>query len=272
MTTTDRPAPRGGHPLRALAIAGGVLALLPGETSGQEGGGAFFTAEQVARGDRVFTIECGGCHGPTMTDILAEADTAYRFYARISETMPWEAPGALTLQQYADIVAFLLSELGFPAGTEELPPERALLASIVPAEVPAPIAAAADAQPAEAGANNVAEIIATAADGPETPAAEGGAGYYTVAQADQGIRDFAIACGNCHGPDMVEIFQTYPTVGEYFSFITGAMPADNPGNLAPRQYLSVIAFLLRESGFPAGDTELTRDLELMRSLVPASPP
>jgi hypothetical protein len=181
--------------------------------------------------------------------------------------------------------------LGHPAGGAELVPDRELLALIVPANVPASLATATDANTTAdatvdmaAGAAPAVEEDATqdttsageadpgAPSENEAADAGGGTGFYTIEQADQGIRDFAIACGNCHGPDMVEIFQTYDTVADYFSFITGAMPNDDPGNLAPRQYLSVVAHLLRESGFPAGDEELTRDIELMRSLIPAEPP
>ena len=88
-------------------------------------------------------------------------------------------------------------------------------------------------------------------------------------RADQGQRDYAIACGGCHGAEMVDLFRGYETVERYFQFITGAMPQDDPGNLAIRQYVAIIAYLMREVGFPAGDTELTNDRELLGQIIPA---
>jgi hypothetical protein len=42
------------------------------------------------------------------------------FYKVIVETMPEENPGELDPQQYIDVVTFLLSLNGFPAGDTEL--------------------------------------------------------------------------------------------------------------------------------------------------------
>ena len=36
------------------------------------------------------------------------------------------------------------------------------------------------------------------------------------------------------------------------------MPADGPGSLADADYLDVVAFLLKENGFPSGPSELRR--------------
>jgi hypothetical protein len=41
--------------------------------------------------------------------------------ARIEKVMPPERPGSLPAQAYTDIVAFILQQNGFPAGTSELP-------------------------------------------------------------------------------------------------------------------------------------------------------
>jgi hypothetical protein len=43
---------------------------------------------------------------------------------------PPEQPGKLTPQQNADVVAYILSENGFPAGAAELPSDLALLKQI----------------------------------------------------------------------------------------------------------------------------------------------
>ena len=92
----------------------------------------FFTAEQVDRGKAKATAECTACHGNNLKGDLAPAligsDFIDHWYdARLSEltqriqnTMPQSAPGSLKPEEYADIVAYLLSENGFPAGSETL--------------------------------------------------------------------------------------------------------------------------------------------------------
>jgi len=91
-----------------------------------------FTAEQVARGKEKAMAECASCHGNTLKGDLAPAlvgaDFIDHWYdarlgelaLRIQNTMPQSAPGTLKPEEYADIVAFLLSENGFPAGSETL--------------------------------------------------------------------------------------------------------------------------------------------------------
>jgi S-disulfanyl-L-cysteine oxidoreductase SoxD len=91
-----------------------------------------FTAEQVARGKEKTAAECAACHGATLKGDLAPAlvgaDFIDHWYdarlgelvLRIQGTMPQSAPGSLKPEEYADIVAFLLAENGFPAGGETL--------------------------------------------------------------------------------------------------------------------------------------------------------
>ncbi len=91
-----------------------------------------FTAEQVARGKEKAMAECASCHGNTLKGDLAPAlvgpDFIDHWYdarlgelaLRIQNTMPQSAPGTLKPEEYADIIAFMLSENGFPAGAETL--------------------------------------------------------------------------------------------------------------------------------------------------------
>lgn len=218
---------------------------------------AWTTEEQVERGRNVFIIECGGCHGFDLVQVLAEAENADVVFSYISSTMPWENPGDLRPQQYADIIAFFLNDLGLAVGDTELPPDREIMAQIVP-----------PGGQADAVAGEAAVGAAAAGDG-DPPMA---AGHFTAEQADQGARDFPIACGGCHGAELVDAFLTYETAAQFFQFITGAMPADDPGNLGMAQYLAITAYLMREAGFPAGDTELVNDRELLGQIIPAEAP
>ena len=94
-----------------------------------------YSDAQAKRGEAAYTKSCAGCHGPD----LAGADTAPSLtgsefnagwtdqtlddlFDRIKTTMPGDAPGSLPADQCADILAFILSKDGFPAGQNELAP------------------------------------------------------------------------------------------------------------------------------------------------------
>lgn len=106
----------------------------------------------------------------------------------------------------------------------------------------------------------------TSANAQDLPAA------YTEEQAAAGAEAFAQSCGGCHGADMIGIFQTYPTAKSYYDFISVGMPMDQPGSLSPRRYLSIIAWLMQQNGFPAGGTALTDSAAVLNSIIPTDAP
>lgn len=91
-----------------------------------------FTAEQVERGKEKAAAECGACHGAELKGDLAPAlvgpDFIDHWYdarlaelvLRVQNTMPQSAPNSLKPEEYADVVAYMLSVNGFPAGSETL--------------------------------------------------------------------------------------------------------------------------------------------------------
>ena len=92
-----------------------------------------FTAEQAARGQKAYEAECVRCHGKTLggiDDAPALVDenfrkgwmgkTVGRLVDVTRRTMPPETAGTMTRQLTVDLVAFLLSSNGFPAGKTEL--------------------------------------------------------------------------------------------------------------------------------------------------------
>jgi mono/diheme cytochrome c family protein len=115
------------------------------------------------------------------------------------------------------------------------------------------------------------------------------AGVYTDAQADRGAYSYPVACGKCHGylldgaPDDPDMFSTPPIGGPKFvrnwngrslaalyEYTQATMPANNPGFLGDQELADVLAYLLQQSGMPAGNTELRPDLEqLGRILIEA---
>jgi S-disulfanyl-L-cysteine oxidoreductase SoxD len=92
-----------------------------------------YTDDQAKRGEPVYHKECATCHGdslaggesaPPLTGggFLANWDglTVADLFDRIRKSMPQNAPGKLTKQQVADVLAYALSMNKFPAGKTEL--------------------------------------------------------------------------------------------------------------------------------------------------------
>jgi mono/diheme cytochrome c family protein len=107
---------------------------------------------------------------------------------------------------------------------------------------------------------------ASAAEATTTAAATEIAAWYTEEQADRGRRAYPPSCGGCHGASMAEIFSQYEDAASYYRFISGSMPADNPGGLATRDYLDIVAYLMQEIGFPSGTVELNDGRETLAQI------
>jgi S-disulfanyl-L-cysteine oxidoreductase SoxD len=102
-----------------------------------------YTEEQATRGGQFYSQGCARCHGPDLTGgETAPALTSGEFktnwsglsvddlFERIKVSMPQDSPGSLSRQQTADILAFVLSKGGFPAGARELAREAEVLKGI----------------------------------------------------------------------------------------------------------------------------------------------
>jgi len=93
-----------------------------------------FTEEQVQRGKSIYQKNCQDCHGSTLDNGEFGGAPLKGSYFRqhwgsgdvsalfgyVNTLMPQDRPGQLTAQSYADVTAFLLSNNGYVAGTEEL--------------------------------------------------------------------------------------------------------------------------------------------------------
>jgi len=116
--------------LAALAIGGGGLA-----SASAQDVPVTFTAEQAERGQAAYRANCQDCHGTTLDNGEFGGPPLKGGYFRghwgvgglaalsgyLSLTMPPDRPGQLSPQVYADLLAFLLSSNGYPAGDKELP-------------------------------------------------------------------------------------------------------------------------------------------------------
>ena len=62
------------------------------------------------------------------------------------------------------------------------------------------------------------------------------------------------------------------TVGDLFDRIKNTMPQDNPGKLTRDQYADILAFVMKENGYPAGQKELDRRSEYLKAIAFVPPP
>ena len=102
-----------------------------------------YTEEQAKRGEPLYHKECAPCHGDSLSGgesappltggaFLSNWNglTLGDLFERIRKTMPQNAPGKLSRQQNADILAFALSANKFPAGKSELSRQSEFLKEI----------------------------------------------------------------------------------------------------------------------------------------------
>lgn len=96
-------------------------------------------------------------------------------------------------------------------------------------------------------------------------------GVFTPSQATRGEQKFKQLCTACHtvrehagrkfGAKWAET-----TLGDLFELISTTMPEGDPGSLQPEEYASILAFLLRERGYPEGQGELKADVPALKKI------
>jgi quinoprotein glucose dehydrogenase len=94
-----------------------------------------YTKEQAARGKQIYAGMCRSCHTPVSHagDTFEKAwlgRTMADLYTYVSERMPKNDPAGMPPQDYADVIAYLLTMNAMPAGKRELQPDSAALAPI----------------------------------------------------------------------------------------------------------------------------------------------
>ena len=95
---------------------------------------------------------------------------------------------------------------------------------------------------------------------------------YTAAQSERGEDSFRDTCLSCHSSSEFRgrSFQRDwrgSSMGYLYEEIVYYMPEDNPGGLATSTYLDIMAYILDQNGFPAGETELVSDIDAMKEIV-----
>lgn len=240
--------------LGAASLLG--TATLTAQAGAKNARDGVFTADQALRGKSGYDGVCARCHGVPLTGsqgngptlkgpaFLAhwDKDTLGSLYTKIRDTMPLNTPGTLTDEVKLQILAYVLEQNGFPAGTTELPAEVSALEDIVVQQ------------------RGVWD------------------GVFTAAQAERG-RQPAARCQGCHGPQLAGTDRAPAlkgnaflanwengSVNRLFVKVRDTMPPGNSDSIAPDGKLDIVAFLLRENGYPPGATELTANAEALDSL------
>jgi mono/diheme cytochrome c family protein len=116
-----------------------------------------------------------------------------------------------------------------------------------------------------------APLIGQTAGADPPPARSTLAGVYSAGQATRGSDLYALNCQSCHtpashaGPEFTQKWAGH-TLFELFEYIRTSMPKSEPGSLTRREYLLVLAYLLRLNGLPAGREELAPDAEALAKI------
>jgi len=100
-------------------------------------------------------------------------------------------------------------------------------------------------------------------------------GVFTVEQAERGKAAYTKNCSRCHGEDLAGR-RDYPLSGErfmdhweahtidhLFRLIRDSMPPDAINAVDPKDKRDIVAYLLQQNGFPAGNTELSLDDDVL---------
>ena len=102
-----------------------------------------YTDVQAKRGEGLANKSCVSCHGselmggeagPTLVGLEFLGNwnslTLGDFFDRIHATMPADAPGSLSPQDTADVMAYVLKLNKYPAGQKELPTDMSALGQV----------------------------------------------------------------------------------------------------------------------------------------------
>nr|WP_301183105.1 cytochrome c [Sphingomonas quercus] len=117
----------------ALAVAA------PGQRPAASTATGVYSEAQAAQGAMLYKDACAACHGETLAGTYEIPALTGRFlrnwsngsvgtlFDYIGRAMPQMAPGSLTPEDNARIVAYLLKANGMPAGAQPLPADQGAL-------------------------------------------------------------------------------------------------------------------------------------------------
>ena len=210
-----------------------------------------FTSAQAARGKEPFERSCARCHnvelagsqrGPALKGNVFwgkyDNEPLSSLFMLIRDTMPQDGPSLVTDEIKADVLAYIMSVNGMPAGNDPLKADLRALESVKIAKK-------------------------TTFDG-----------VFTEAQAERGKQNFlAGRCGGCHkldltgergpalkGDDFLAHWENGSVV-TLFDKIRETMPPNGANEVTDDAKADILAYLLQQNGFPAGKAELRAEAE-----------
>jgi len=94
-----------------------------------------YTSKQASRGEQTYLTVCVTCHpaGAYTTPVFRQkwnGAPLSELFGYISMAMPKQEPASLSLEEYADVVAYLLKINGAPTGKQELPADEKAMKKI----------------------------------------------------------------------------------------------------------------------------------------------
>jgi cytochrome c len=132
-----------------LVLAGAFNSSIDAQAPASVWAGVY-TEQQAKRGEAQYKQECATCHGDALegngqTERAQKLERALPplsgdvfkgnwngrplsdLFDKMKRTMPRDDPGKISLNQNADILAYMLTFNGFPSGKAELPADPSLL-------------------------------------------------------------------------------------------------------------------------------------------------
>jgi len=114
-------------------------------------------------------------------------------------------------------------------------------------------------------------LAVAAVGGYRPPSSAQPAGIFSSSQAATGAETYAEKCAQCHGaqleggagpplsgPNLKTLSRaTKLTVSDLYQYMSTNMPLNAPGSLKPVQYATILAYILKFNGYPAGSRPLT---------------
>ena len=96
--------------------------------------------------------------------------------------------------------------------------------------------------------------------------------FYTFVQAESGKRAYGTYCSSCHGVDLrgpqaplvgpafVSLgSDNHMSMGTFFDFLVRDTPANSIGSLSHRDYVEIMAYILKMNGYAPGRSPLRYD-------------
>jgi mono/diheme cytochrome c family protein len=116
-------------------------------------------------------------------------------------------------------------------------------------------------------------LLSSMATAAQAAACTAGSGFYTKAEANQGMADYNKNCASCHNGDLsgnsgpalagakFESYLKFTKISapQLYDFIASQMPANAPGSLSKTQYDDIFAYILSYNHYPSGSAALSKE-------------